>query len=215
MGGLWSGRRSNSKRKVENSLDLSSTWLYRKGFFEEGFGGNMSWSRKNLQGESITFSSIGCLYLKGILTLRYTHDKENVSSPIRIDWTHCNFGKERPWFICPNCHRRVEKLRLIGTKDFLCRTCNHLTYESCNKSKDISYRYSEKAKNLRLQAGAEDGCLLSPFPKKPKNMQWYTYMDLVNEYNKYYLLAFEALKVKTRIQSDRIWKQIEAIHSAR
>jgi hypothetical protein len=45
-------------------------------------------------------------------------------------WARCNYGGERPWFLCPrgSCGRHVAIL--YGGSDFGCRTCPRLTYET-------------------------------------------------------------------------------------
>src|SRR4051812_9171546 len=37
------------------------------------------------------------------------------SEPVWLDWTSCNYGKQRPWFLCPGCERRVAIL-FISTR---------------------------------------------------------------------------------------------------
>ena len=56
---------------------------------------------------------------------------EHVQQPAELDWTPCNFGQERPWFLCPGigCGRRVAVLRPAG-KYLLCRRCYGLSYQS-------------------------------------------------------------------------------------
>lgn len=66
---------------------------------------------------------------------------------IKLVWTNCNYGGQRPWFICPKCLRRVGKLsdrnhslrglsllfnlytKEAKTKFFRCRKCLNLAYE--------------------------------------------------------------------------------------
>jgi hypothetical protein len=51
-----------------------------------------------------------------------THDIELITTP-------CFFGRHRYWFRCPGCQKRVGVL-YKGSKNFSCRTCNHLVYQS-------------------------------------------------------------------------------------
>ena len=53
---------------------------------------------------------------------------EDVQEPISLEWTACNFGGERPWFVCPGagCGRRVALLYGPG-RYFLCR---HISRQS-------------------------------------------------------------------------------------
>jgi len=56
-----------------------------------------------------------------------------VPYPVRLDWTACNFGGERTWFLCPTmgCGRRVAIL--YGGEIFACRHCYQLTYPANEK----------------------------------------------------------------------------------
>lgn len=63
--------------------------------------------------------------------------------PVRLEYTECNFGGERPWFRCPGvvdgeeCNRRVGKLYCPPGRDlFLCRHCYDLGYTSSRTSGD-------------------------------------------------------------------------------
>jgi|GEM_PF-5551418 len=55
-----------------------------------------------------------------------------------IVWTACNYGKHRPWLVCPRCSRRVGKLYHPFAVDYRqllgelprCRQCWNLDYES-------------------------------------------------------------------------------------
>src|SRR5215472_1990244 len=53
-----------------------------------------------------------------------------VDLPVKIEWTPCNYGGTRPWFLCPRrgCGRRVAIL--YCDSDFGCRTCRRLTYNT-------------------------------------------------------------------------------------
>jgi hypothetical protein len=49
---------------------------------------------------------------------------EDVQEPVSLTWTACNFGGERPWFVCPGagCGRRMAVLYGPG-RYFLCCHC--------------------------------------------------------------------------------------------
>lgn len=48
-----------------------------------------------------------------------------------FDYTPCNYGGKRRWFLCPICKRRVGKLYTTRLDNrFACRKCHNLTFES-------------------------------------------------------------------------------------
>jgi hypothetical protein len=49
---------------------------------------------------------------------------------VRLEWTPCNYGGQRPWFLSPvrGCSRRVAVL--YGGGIFACRRCHGLNYQS-------------------------------------------------------------------------------------
>ena len=94
--------------------------------------------------------------------------------PILLDWTACNLGGKRPWFLCPGCGRRVAIL-YVGTL-FQCRQCLNLTYQSQRECRlDRLLRRKDK---IRKRLGWKEGTEY----RKPKGMHWKTYQRLVREY---------------------------------
>jgi hypothetical protein len=110
---------------------------------------------------------------------------EDVEEPIALEWTPCNFGGERPWFLCPGvvsgkrCGRRVAILYGPG-KNFLCRHCYDLCYQS--QREDNKDRALRRARKIKRRLG---GCtnMLEPFPERPKGMHLETYMKLFWEHH--------------------------------
>ena len=47
-----------------------------------------------------------------------------------ITRTACHFGGDRPWFACPQCHRRAAVLYLRDHFGFACRPCAQVAYAS-------------------------------------------------------------------------------------
>ena len=101
---------------------------------------------------------------------------EKVQEPVSLEWSACNFGGERPWFVCPGagCGRRMAKLYGPG-KYFLCRHCYDLVYESQRENR--TYRALHKAQAIRERLGGSANMTM-PFPEKPKGMHWRTYERL-------------------------------------
>lgn len=58
-----------------------------------------------------------------------TDEHEDISFPVSLSYSSCNYGGKRPWFICPHCGRRVAKL-YYGSKGFYCRHTLRLAYSS-------------------------------------------------------------------------------------
>jgi len=115
-----------------------------------------------------------------ILTYRHrsgpSGEWEEVRELVPLSWTACNFGGERPWFLCPGtgCGRRVAILYGPGCY-FLCCHCYDLVYESQRES--AMHRALHRAQDIRRQLGGSAN-MMEPFPEKPKGMHGSTYERL-------------------------------------
>ena len=110
---------------------------------------------------------------------------ESVQQPVALEWTACNFGGERPWFICSGvvngvrCGRRVAVLHAAG-EWFLCRHCHDLSYE--RQREHNMHRALRRAQNIRQRLGGSAN-MTKPFPEKPKGMHHETYMRMFWEHH--------------------------------
>jgi hypothetical protein len=183
LGGVGSGSwyRFNKKTTVEECRSLNIRRLHREGLLEPGRLFSWSWSRGGRE-----VASIGAL-VEGhdgpervVLMLRRrsgpSAEWEDAREPVELDWTPCNFGGERPWFICPGagCGRRVAILYGPG-KYFLCWHCYDLRYES--QHEDKTHRALRRAQKIRKWLGGSAN-MTEPFPERPKGMHWRTYNRL-------------------------------------
>jgi hypothetical protein len=146
--------------------------------YGRGHSFSLRWSRAGRQTDSIG----GVAQDDDRATFFYRHtrglgdDWEDVKETVALEWTPCNFGGERPWFICPgaDCGRRVALLYGPG-KYFLCRHCYVLRYESQREDKtNRALRRAQKIRK-RLEGSAN---MMEPFPERPKGMHWSTYERL-------------------------------------
>jgi hypothetical protein len=195
LGGLGSGNRHRFDKKTTtgecNSLDVRR--LYRDGLLKPGTCFRSSWSRFDRE----TGSLHGFVYLDEIV-LSYRHrsglggEWEDVKEPVPLEWTSCNFGGERPWFLCPGagCDRRVAKLYGPG-KYFLCRHCYDLRYES--QREDKKDRALRRAQKIRTRLGGSAN-MMEPFPERPKGMHHDTYMRLWWEHDEAHREELEGMR---------------------
>jgi hypothetical protein len=134
VGGAGSGNwyRFNKKSTTNECQSIDIRYLHRNGLLKPGHYFSLRWSRAGRE-----TGSIGGIAYREQVTLLYRHRRgpggewEDVEETVPLDWTACNFGGERPWFICPGagCGRRVAVLYGPG-RYFLCRHCYDLVYES-------------------------------------------------------------------------------------
>ena len=140
------GRRPYSDRWiVEECKSISTKFLNTHHYFDGGIRwGWMTWSCNGEQTGSIVFG-ISTLEGNEYIRFKYTHtdsktgEKSDLDYKARIVSTHCHYGGQRWWFICPLavngrlCSRRVGVLYLANDKRFGCRYCCNLTYQSCKE----------------------------------------------------------------------------------
>ena len=88
-------------------------------------------------------SETGSIYVQLSYIRTFAPDEE-ITYPVELTTTPCNFGGVRYWFLCPlvvdgkACRRRVGKLYLPwGSRYFGCRTCHDLTYRSCKEHNKV------------------------------------------------------------------------------
>jgi hypothetical protein len=188
LGGLGSGNRYRFDKKTttDECHDLDARGLYRNGLLKPGTCFRSSWSRAGREMASIR----GFVYRDRVI-LSYRHrngmgtEWEDVKEPVSLEWTPCNFGGERPWFVCPGvvngvaCGRRMAKLYGPG-KYFLCRHCCDLRYES--QREDKKDRALRRAQKIRQRLGGSAN-ITEPIPERPKGMHHDSYMRLFWEYD--------------------------------
>jgi hypothetical protein len=205
MGGVGSGNwyRFDRKTTTGESQSVDVRYLHREGLLMPGHSFSLRWSRAGRQ-----TGSIGGVVSDGRITFFYRHRRglgskwEEVKETVRLDWTPCNFGGERPWFICPGagCGRRVAKLYGPG-KYFLCRHCYDLTYQSQRENR--IYRALHRAQGIRRQLGGSAN-MMEPFPGKPKGMHRSTYERLWWEHHEAEMEQF----TKMREWLDRLERKV-------
>jgi hypothetical protein len=184
MGGVGSGSwyRFNKKTTTDKCQSIDVRYLHRNGLLQPGHSFSLRWSIAGRQTSSI----VGVAYGNRV-TFFYRYRRgpgdewEDVKETAPLTWTACNFGGERPWFICPgaDCGRRVAVLYGRG-KYFLCRHCYDLAYQSQRDNK--MHRALHRAQKIRKRLGGSAN-MMEPFPEKPKGMHHVTYERLFWEHH--------------------------------
>ncbi|MDP9481175.1 MAG: hypothetical protein M3R38_36840 [Actinomycetota bacterium] len=185
MGGSGSGNRHRFDKKATTgeAQSLDVRYLHREGLLKPWLSFSLQWSRAGRETGSIGGMVEGTPGdLPERVVLSYCHrsgaggKSEDIKESVPLEWTPCNFGGERPWFICPGagCGRRVAVLYGPG-RYFLCRHCYDLRYES--QRENGTHRALRRAQKIREGLGGSAN-MTEPFPERPKGMHRRTYERL-------------------------------------
>ena len=100
---------------------------------------------------------------------------QSVPQSIRVSWTRCHFGGDRPWLHCPHCERRVARL-FKGFGGYFCRACcGNPVYESQRRS--AKARAWLQAYRLRQRLGGSRP-VVDAIPPRPPGMTRKSYARL-------------------------------------
>ena len=188
MGGFGSGRRLQSKNTTNDHRQFDVRRLQRDGFLKPGRTFDWQWKSGNK-----TMATVNVHTEKNKIMLSYkrrSNDNEwkDMSYPVWLDWTWCNYGNYRAWFFCPGCGRRVAIL--YGGATFACRHCYKLAY-SCQRETPLD-RAARRANRIRRRLGWEEG-ILNPRDGKPKGMHWKTFERLSHQHNLYCIASLDGM----------------------
>jgi hypothetical protein len=168
-GGMRYGAgRPSDKLKAEHLQRVEIGRWHRGGYLRAGRSFTWSWHR----GDEPT-GNIGVLvHGADSLALQYMvggeGQRRDGSQTIRLAHTDCNYGKTRPWFVCPVCQRRAGVLYMRAGR-FACRHCQRVSYAS--QSCDMLDRMWRKQSKIEVR--------LSAHWQRPKGMRVKTYDRLM------------------------------------
>jgi hypothetical protein len=142
--------------------------MARRGYLRSGKSFGWSWNRG---GEPS--GSIGVLvHGRDSLALQYMigseGERRDGTQTIRLAHTRCNYGKDRPWFVCPHCQRRAGLLFMRWGR-FACRKCQRVAFTS--QSEDLCGRTWRAQQKIEQRLGKNW--------RRPKGMRWTTYNRLI------------------------------------
>lgn len=202
MGGSGSGRRyQGGKDTTSDMRALDIRRLQRDGLLtpDKAFGWN--WYRNDERVASIFIQTEGSR-----LILKYQHQSRGrpwqpMEYPVYLEWTDCNLGGSRAWFLCPakGCGSRVAILYIGGSGIFACRHCYQLAYDSQRESADD--RAARRADTIRRRLGWEPG-ILNGCGGKPKGMHSRTFERLKAEHDAYVQRSLMGMAKRLRLFDD-------------
>ncbi|MDP2830386.1 MAG: hypothetical protein Q8O37_17505 [Sulfuricellaceae bacterium] len=179
MGGFGSGRRDQGgKGTTSDCRKLDVRLFQRDGLLVAGCSFTYSWVRNDE-----TEAAIQVRTEVDHVVLDYRHQRgggewKSENYPVLIEWTSCNLGGKRAWFLCPACGRRVAIL--YSGAIFTCRHCNQMAYD-CQRENAVD-RARRQADAIRRRLGWCAGIAYPP-GDKPHGMHWRTYGRLMRRYN--------------------------------
>lgn len=105
------------------------------------------------------------------------HINGAADATVRIQWTACRFGGERPWFRCPRCDTRRARLHYFAGA-WACRVCHNLHYKS--QRRRLPDRRLDRADRTRRHVLGQKGYFRvgDPWPLRPKGMKLRRYWRL-------------------------------------
>jgi len=201
MGGPGSGRRwhSNTKETTESSRPLDIRKLQRAGVLVPGRWFGWEWT---IAGWSVANIQVRVKAGRVVLVYRYRrrgdNDWQDVEQPINLEFTSCNLGGTRPWWLCPSCGRRVAVLYGPG-KHYACRHCYNLVYECQRETADD--RAARRADRLRKRLGWQPG-ILNGNGWRPKGMRWRTYERHTAEHDAFVQVSLAGMARRLGILKD-------------
>ncbi|MBC7621495.1 MAG: hypothetical protein H7293_21360 [Candidatus Saccharibacteria bacterium] len=187
--------RPSYKVKAEQLLRVDIGRWHRGDYLRAGCSFTWSWHR----GDEPT-GNIGVL-VRGAdsLALQYMagsgDQRRDGSQTIRLAHTTCNYGRSRPWFICPVCQRRAGVLYMRAGR-FACRRCQRVAYAS--QSCDMLDRMWRKQSKLEARLGEHW--------TRPKGMRYRTYDNVIRALQDCELMRESALceMAKRMFESPRV-----------
>jgi len=173
MGGRGSGAKG-WKPKSEQSCKIDIRHMNKNGMLRAGVSSRWGWScADNSLGEA-RITSLGSK-----LIIQQKNKLQASVQHISLTWTPCNYGGQRPWFLCPMCKRRVAILYLTA-ESFSCNRCSNITYYSrCESPLDRLLRRKQK---IYKRISSDDDWNLGFF-YRPKGMHKKTFDRLIDEYS--------------------------------
>lgn len=186
---MRSGRRGqDGKETTSQCRTLDVRRLQRDGLLIPGRVFRWHWTR-----DAEEVASLGVAVETGRVILDYKHRSNGgewqlQNYPVYLDWTACNLGGQRAWFLCPSkgCGRRVAKL--YSGPIFSCRHCHRLVYQS---QRETGFdRLLRRAESIRLRLGWEIS-ILDDDGGKPKGMHWRTFKRLKTKHDFFANAALE------------------------
>jgi hypothetical protein len=199
MGGFGSGRWRHGKNTTDDYQALDVRELQRDGLLLPGRTLSAQWT---CNGKAIAFINVEVE--SDHVVLKYNYKRldgtwQPITYIVNINWTPCNYGGQRPWFICPmgGCGQRVAIL--YGSSIFACRHCHQLAYQTQRET--VDNRALRRAQNIRKKLGGSAN-MLEPFPVKPKGMRWHTYFRMTDQHYAFHRVAFVGIAKQFGIKID-------------
>lgn len=176
MGGIGSTRWGSGRKKgtTDYHLSIDVRALKRTGKLAPGEH-HLSWDDGSAMALMTSADLTGVLFY-------FAQDGQPHAHTVLIDYTKCNYGGERPWFVCDRCERRYAVL-YVSRGAIACRGCHDLLYTSQVKSEaDRAIRKAQKL-GIRLGYGPNliNGQLLNGH-KRPRGMSDRVYSKLKGDY---------------------------------
>ena len=165
----------------ESCISIDVRRWHREGVLRAGQHFSCSWTRGGEPSGRINVcSESNAMVLSYRARSRGASEWKPIEQRVPITWTACHFGGRRPWFVCSvnsnarYCGRRAAVL-YCAHELFACRRCYRLHYES--QQETTMQRGVFKAQKIRMRLGGTVN-LFEPFPEKPKQMHWRSYLRL-------------------------------------
>ncbi len=201
MGGFGSGRGQRGKNTTSDMRPLDIRKLQRDGLLTPGRAFGWHWT---VNGKEVASIQMRAEVDRVILNYRSRSNGgewQAMEYPARLEWTGCNLGGRRAWFLCPaqGCGRRVAIL--FGGSNFACRHCHKLAYE-CQRETDDD-RAMRRADTIRRRLGWKAG-IANPKGDKPKGMHWRTFERLTAEHNSYVSASLAGMAQRLGLVTKRL-----------
>jgi len=198
MGGFGSGRWQLGRNTTNDYRRLDVRRLQRSGFLKPGRTFDWQWESGNK-----IMATINVHTEINKIALSYKQrsnggDWKDQIYPVWLDWTPCNYGGRRAWFLCPakGCGRRVAIL--YGGAIFACRHCHKLAYP-CQRETPLD-RVARRANRIRRRLGWEEGFFNLP-SGKPKGMHWNTFERLTHQHNVLFKTSLDGMEKQLGFKS--------------
>ena len=202
MGGIGSGRRyQGGKNTTSDMQPLDIRRLQRKGLLTPGPAFGWHWTVNGREVAAIQLRSES----DRVVLIYRTRDRSGEWQPMEytvyLDWTDCNLGGRRAWFLCParGCGRRVAIL--YAGSIFACRHCHNLAYE-CQRETDDD-RAMRRADTIRRRLGWNAG-IANPEGGKPKGMHWRTFERLKAKHDAFAHASWAGMAERLGLMSRRL-----------